>query len=448
MKTEEVRIHFEVMRYRTSGLVIWSCLSLHLLTACNPPSQSQQMDLKTEAGEIATHTVPFQAKNITAPPQGITAPPENITAPPENITAPPQGITAPPQNITAPPQGITAPPQNLWVNPALKPLQLALANYHEVDASFHDAYRLQHEGVAGGYRTQLLGWVKETVTEVVDEVQGTVEAVASSAPQSEDSSLVSVNVDAPSNADGLLNPLLTASTDVLQQALETVEQTVQQVPLVHHLFALDLDGLLGRLLPVPTQSLYRLQSRRFEAQQASEAVVLPEGVPANLTVLQLSHALRERQIVTLTPERVLQDEGGQRLTESGTGFSQQATRTRQWVSGQWRTLTQVVTSWENGTRLKISEERLSSAEGLGTGQGVIVFTLPDGSQQRFTFLTQTQAEGGLSSQASFEEAGILGRLKLDESASGEAVLSYQSGENTSTLLELDFDIMLKSMGES
>lgn len=436
------------MRYRTSGLVICSCLSLHLLMACNPPSQSQQMGLETEAGRVAAHTVPFQAKNITAPPQGITAPPENITAPPENITAPPQGITAPPKNITAPPQGITAPPQNLWVNPALKPLQMALANYHEVDASFDDAYRLQHEGVTGGYRTQLLGWVKETVTEVVDGVQGAVETVASSAPQSEDPSPISVTVDTDANADGLLNPLLTVSTDVLQQTLETVEQTVQQVPLVHHILALDLDGLLGRLLPVSPQSLYRLQSRRFEAQQASEAVVLPEeGIPANLTLLQLTHALGERQIVTLTPEQVLQYEGGQRLTESGVGFSQQATRTRQWVSGQWRTVTQVVTSWENGTLLKISEERLSSAEGLGAGQGVIEFTLPDGSQQRFVFLTQTQTEGGLSSQASFEEAGILGSLKLDESASGEAVLSYQSGENAATLLELDFDIMLKSMSE-
>lgn len=389
------------MCYRASGFVICSCLSLYLLMACHSPSQLQQTGPQTETDVATARTVPFQAKNITAPPEGITAPPQNITAPP-------QGITAPPQNITAPPEGITAPPQNLWANAALKPLQMALANYHEVDASFYDAYRLQQDNLAGNYRTQLLGWVKETVTGAVHEIQETVETIVTD-----------------SNAEGVL-----------------------QVPLVQHLLALDLEGLLSRLLPLPTQSLYRLQSRPFEAQQASETVMLPGDIPANLAVLQLTHALRERQIVTLTPMETLDHEGGQRLSESGAGFSQQATRTHQWVSGQWRLLTQVVTTWDNGDILKISEERLSSAEGVGTGQGVMEFTPAEGSSQRFTFSTQTASEGALWSQIALERDGVRAQLNLKESASGTAVFSYQDEENARVSRQLDFDIMVTRGGEA
>ncbi len=362
--------------------------------ACHSPSPLQQTGLKTGTDVATARTVPFQAKNITAPPEGITAPPQNITAPP--------------QNITAPPQNITAPPQNLWANAALKPLQMALANYHDVDASFYDAYRLSQDQLAGEYRTQLLGWVKETVTEAVHEIKETVETITTD-----------------SDAPGVL-----------------------QVPLVQHMLALDLEGLLSRLLPLPTQSLYRLQSRPFEAQQASETVMLPGEIPANLAVLQLAHALRERQIVTLTPVEPLDHEGGQRLSESGAGFSQQATRTRQWVSGQWRLLTQVVTTWDNGDVLKVSEERLSSTEGVGTGQGVMELTLAEGSSQRFTFSTQTASEGALWSKVSLVQDGVRGQLSLEESASGTAVLRYQDEANVRILRPLDFDIMVASRGEA
>lgn len=453
----------EIMQNQTLGLVICSCLSLHVLMACNPPSQTQQAGFsvdrpdQSDRGVTTEEPLAFQAQNraltpepLTAPPENITAPPQGITAPPENITAPPQNITAPPENITAPPQNITAPPQNLWVNPAAQPVQLALLNYHEVDASFYDARRLQQSGV-GGYRTQLLGWVKDTVSELVEEVDSALEPQASPTPQTENSPLLAVGIslenvavsvgsgtDAEANEDsntGLLTPLLTATTEPLQQ-----------LPLVGDLLNLDLNGLLSRLLPVPRQALYRLQARDFAVSHASESVQ-HAGQLATLDLLQLSHGSRNRQVLTLMQGQDAQ-EGTiweQSLTESGAGFVQQASRIHQWVAGQWVIQTEVTTTWDQGGSLKVTEQRLCDAQGMGTGHGQIEITWADGTQKQLDFVVQTQSDGGLVTRLSLLSGDASHLLVLSEQATGHGQLTLQQGEHEQSWVDVGFSSWLATM---
>lgn len=364
--------------------------------------------------------------SITAPPQGITAPPENITAPPQGITAPPQGITAPPENITAPPQGITAPPQGItappqnmvWVDANQARLQLALANYHEVDASFYDADRLSEQSSSDGFQTLLLGGLTQTVENVVEQVLP--DSSASDEPPSE-------TENTSESSEGSLLP------DTLDQTLETATPILTNtVTLVDNVLDSTL-GLLEQLLPVAHGDLYRLRARDLEARAGF--IETEKDFPT--FALHLSTAGLERQILSFGEGAGAQHV--QQLSESGNGFEREASRRFEKLSAtQSRIITRSLTTLAQGATIEVYEERLVEASGMAKGSGYLVITSSAGESERFALATESDAQN-FKTQAQ--------ALQIHEDVQGNATL-YLTDDAAQTALVLDFNLMLKALGEN
>ncbi len=441
---------------RARKLALLGCLSSYLFVSCQTPPSTFTPETSLHISKVSPD---FQAKlsaterrqlsKITAPPEGITAPPEGITAPPEGITAPPEGITAPPEGITAPPEGITAPPEGLTdpnghMNTSHALLQLALANYHEVDANFYDADRLAQRRDVGAFQTQLLKTVTGTLENIVQPPPAT--PTPSSSPSDSSGSVVENIVDTSvSTVEHITEPVIDSPvvdtvtetvTDTVENTVNTVENTVEtvtrtveavtQVNLTALLGQVPLGQLLSQLLPVPREELYRLQARDVSVHAGF--VDTDTSVP--VFALQVDYDGFERHVLRAEQgnERVL------RLTENGSGFVRTATRQIQFTGDQQRVVTRSMTTLSGGGSIQVEEVRLLNGQGVvGQGQGSLVITQASGAQQRFVLKTTATATG-FNTQV---EA-----MEIRESLQGQATVIF--GEHAEKAV--DFDLMLEGLG--
>lgn len=421
------------MSYQNSGIVLCSCFSLYLLTACNPPAQPTQVDnaIDNRVGAASrnqlalTDSTDFQAK----------------------ITVPPQGITAPPQGITAPPQGITAPPQGFadWVDPSLSRLQVALANYHDIDASFYDTEQLSQNQAqqAGTFHTQLLGGVTHLVDDVVDTVDT---ALSEEEDQNTPSDAENTTPSSSSGVSGVVNTVLNSSSTVLSETLEPIARVTQNLSLLDQLTDLSLLQWLDQLISVPQTDLNRLKARQGQIRAGFVDTRSTTAAPLFGLYLQGPSGLKREVLSAGSSSQNTDSVSAFQLRETGPGFVREASRTQSYLSAStWRTVTRSLTQIDQGGTIEVFESRLTDLQGRGEGSGFILLTSASGQQERFSLSSITRS-GTLLTQVNVLQGQV---FSIDENSLGKAVAKLSaSHQSPARQKDLDFNQMLLALASS
>lgn len=379
--------------------------------------------------------------------------------------------------------------------------QLALANYHDVDASFHDTAKLSNQS---GFKTQLLGGV---VNDVVDEVVDVIDrddndndndsttvntdsdAQASAGVNLDASTDVSSDINDNSTTSSLgtnvaVNTSLDADTNTLLSEMDSTRQRLSTDLMANGAVSVDTNGnatvndsqlrtnvdtMIGgsaeadvlENLNIDTQvnsmarlsedALIRLEGRGFTALGGQlQTQNNNDGTLTEVFGLQLQGNGSERNIVSANR---LQNDSSLGLDlvlrENGEGFTREANRmSRITAQGNLNVVTRSETQLANGGSIEIFEERVTDISGNGVGNGFITLTSANGEQESFDFSTMVKADGSLVSRLGLEDDDTTSALILRESASGQASLSVMgNNQQERERLNLDFNAMLDAMGD-
>ena len=389
--------------------------------------------------------------------------------------------------------------------------QLALANYHDVDASFHDTSKLSNHA---GFKTQLLGGVvNDVVDEVVDVIDrddndndndsntnsntnvnagvnanvGTTvntdsDTDASAGLNLDASADVNSNVNTGTNV--AVNTRLDADTNALRSEMDSSRQRLSTDLMANGAVSVDtngnatvndsqlrtnvetmiggsaeadvlenlnIDAQVNSMTRLSEDALIRLEGRGFTAMGGQlQSQNNNDGTLTEVFGLQLQGNGSERSIISANR---LQNDSSLGLDlvlrENGEGFTREANRmSRITAQGNLNVVTRSETQLANGGSIEIFEERVTDMNGDGVGNGFITLTSADGEQESFDFSTMVKADGSLVSRLGLEDDDTTSALVLRESASGQASLSVL-GDNQEERerLNLDFNAMLDAMGD-
>ena len=371
--------------------------------------------------------------------------------------------------------------------------QLALANYHDVDASFHDTAKLSNQT---GFKTQLLGGiVNDVVDDVVDvidrddedndtrsdssaEVNADVSATVGttvntdsetqSETNSEAQASAGVNLDASTLFNEMDSTRQRLSTDIMangavnidtsgnatvndSQLRTNVDTMIGNSAEADVLENLNIDAQVSGMTRLSNDALIRLEGRGFTAMGGQiQSQNNNDGTLTEVFGLQLQGNGSERSIVSANR---LQNDSSLGLDlvlrENGEGFTREANRmSRLTAQGNLNVVTRSETQLANGGSIEIFEERITDVNGNGVGNGFITLTSANGEQESFDFSTMVKADGSLVSRLGLEDDDTTSALVLRESATGQASLSVLGdNQQEQERLNLDFNAMLDAMGD-
>ncbi len=370
--------------------------------------------------------------------------------------------------------------------------QLALANYHDVDASFYDTVQISGQG---GFQTKLLGLnIIDDVVDIIDDndnetdednnntdsqldlgVGVDVNAAVNTNTQSNtnsntmngsNSSLgLGTNVDAnvdtnvganvnTATSNDLMNEMNSnnnrLSTDITANGAVNVDtdgnRTINDAQLrtnvdtmiggsseARILENLNVDTQVNAMASLSNDALVRLEGRGFTATGGElQSQQNSDGTVTNVFGLNLTGNDTNRNMISAN--RLQNDTSlglDLMLRENGNGFTREANRmSRITAQGNLNIVTRANTNLSEGGSIEIFEERFTDATGNGAGNGFITITGADGSQESFDFNTLVKADGSLVSNLNLSDADTSGTsaLILREDATGNASLSLMGND--------------------
>lgn len=138
-----------------------------------------------------------------------------------------------------------------------------------------------------------------------------------------------------------------------------------------------------------------------------------------------------------------QNQASYSLSEQGNGFNRSARRESELqADGSVRVTTSVMTRFTNGDVLEIFDDRHGNSQGNGTGNGTYSWTHADGSHSEGDLRTMIGVDGSLTSYLDSDD----GDLMLREDARGQARLALRDSDGwDDSWTQVDFNAMLNSM---